>query len=75
MEQLLSTKILAAETGFRSQTFDKWRCARPPRGPKYIRLGGRIRYRREDVDAWLASRTVDPAQVKPTKRRRRAVSA
>ncbi|MBI5443606.1 MAG: DNA-binding protein [Deltaproteobacteria bacterium] len=25
------------------------------KGPKYIKLNGRIRYRRVDLDAWLAS--------------------
>jgi excisionase family DNA binding protein len=29
-------------------------------GPKFIRLGRSIRYRREDVIAWLDSRVVDP---------------
>jgi excisionase family DNA binding protein len=31
-------------------------------GPKYIRLGRGIRYRREDVFAWLDQRVVDPAR-------------
>jgi len=32
-------------------------------GPKFIRLGRSIRYRREDVLAWLDARVVDPAGV------------
>lgn len=31
-------------------------------GPKFIRLGRTIRYRREDVLAWLADRVIDPAR-------------
>lgn len=28
-------------------------------GPAYLRLGRAIRYRRDDLDAWLAERRVD----------------
>jgi len=31
-------------------------------GPAYLRLGRTIRYRREDLDAWLAAHRVDRAQ-------------
>lgn len=31
-------------------------------GPRFIRLGRSIRYRREDVLAWLDERVVDPAR-------------
>lgn len=36
----------------------RWRNAR--RGPPWVRAGGRILYRREDLDAWLTRQTVEP---------------
>lgn len=27
-------------------------------GPRYAKLGGAVRYRREDLDAWIAGRIV-----------------
>lgn len=27
-------------------------------GPRYAKLGGAVRYRREDLDAWIAGRLV-----------------
>ena len=35
--------------------------AKRGKGPRFLRLGRTIRYRRDDVVAWLAARTVDPA--------------
>jgi hypothetical protein len=34
-------------------------------GPAYLRLGRTIRYRRDDLDAWLAARRVDRATPHP----------
>lgn len=33
----------------------RWRLFR--KGPKYLKIGSAVRYRREDVDAWLNSNT------------------
>jgi hypothetical protein len=30
-------------------------------GPKFIRVGGRIKYRREDLASWIEQRCVEPA--------------
>jgi predicted DNA-binding transcriptional regulator AlpA len=38
------------------RTLEDWRYRRT--GPPYMRVGGQIRYRRADVDAWLATQTV-----------------
>jgi predicted DNA-binding transcriptional regulator AlpA len=32
------------------------RCYRPDLGPKFLKLGRAVRYRIEDLDAWLESR-------------------
>ena len=48
------TPIEAAEfLGFHEITLCQWR--RQGRGPVWMRLGNRIRYRREDLDTWLES--------------------
>jgi hypothetical protein len=30
-------------------------------GPPYLKIGAAIRYRRDDLEAWLAERRVDPS--------------
>ena len=46
-------------------------------GPRYVRFGGLVRYRRADLVAWLDSQTVDPTtEPRPGKRiTRRPVAA
>jgi hypothetical protein len=39
------------------QTLAKWRCAKL--GPCYYRINGRIRYRKEDIDDFVARGRVD----------------
>lgn len=66
MQQLLETAGLlsnaqAAEyLGIAPITLSIWRCKKSYRIP-YTKVGGRIRYRKDDLDAWLASRTVGGA--------------
>lgn len=44
------------------KTLTNWRHL--GRGPRYLKLeGGQVRYRRSDVDAWLASSEHDPRAV------------
>lgn len=37
-------------------TLEKWRGT--SRGPAYVRVGRLVRYRRDDVDAWIAENRV-----------------
>jgi predicted DNA-binding transcriptional regulator AlpA len=57
-EQLLdpiqTTNFLALRT---PRTLELWRWKRT--GPPYILVGRRVRYRRSDLEAWLAKRRVD----------------
>lgn len=39
---------------------DKNRHGLPP-GPRFIRLGRAVRYRKSDIHDWIAAQTVDPA--------------
>jgi excisionase family DNA binding protein len=40
----------------------RWRLLR--QGPRFLKLGSSVRYRREDVDAWLASRPTGGTDVR-----------
>jgi excisionase family DNA binding protein len=52
---LLSTQNLAAYLQVPVKTVYRWRSC--GEGPPGIRVGRHIRYRVEDVEAWLGSRT------------------
>jgi len=53
---LIDEKRLCADLGISSVTATKWRAR--AEGPPFIKVGRLVRYRRSDVEAWLASRTV-----------------
>jgi hypothetical protein len=58
-DDLLRTDAAAAVCGYRPDTLAEWR--RRGYGPAYVRSeSGGIRYRRADLDAWLAACTVSP---------------
>lgn len=46
--------------GVAVRTLENWRCRRY--GPRYVKIGGSVRYRQSDLDAWLAAQTVDPTR-------------
>ena len=52
----IDEKRLCSDLGISSVTATKWRAK--AEGPPFIKVGRLVRYRRTDVDAWLASRTV-----------------
>ena len=52
---LLTVSELADLLKLKRGTLDRWRAGNI--GPAWIEVGGQFRYRREDVDAWLAERT------------------
>lgn len=54
---LLSTDELAEMLGVPLSTVYGWNYTRT--GPKVIKVGRRCRYRRSDVEAWLASHEVE----------------
>lgn len=55
VEVLLCVDDVAAMTGIARQTLYKWRSDGSRRGPRATIIGRRLRYRREDVEAWLDS--------------------
>lgn len=54
---LLSNAEAAEYLGIAPQTLTIWRCIKRY-NISFIRVGSRIKYRKEDLDAWLISRTI-----------------
>lgn len=52
---LIDEATLAARLGISRSTLQSWRYAK--RGPRYIKLGRLVRYRKLDVDAYLRAQT------------------
>lgn len=58
---LLTPDQVAAALGLSHRTLAAWRSSR--RNPlPYVKVGSRVRYRRQDVAAWLESRTHSNAE-------------
>ncbi|MFF8264075.1 helix-turn-helix transcriptional regulator [Streptomyces virginiae] len=59
-EEFLTPRQVEGEYGFRVQTLAQWRWM--GLGPDYIKQtpgkGGRIKYRRSAIEAWLLAQTV-----------------
>lgn len=52
--ELLTTRQVAESLSLSPRTLDAWRRA-GKRGPAWLRVGSRVRYRKADVTAWLES--------------------
>lgn len=52
--EFFDTKGAAEYLGLSPQTLEKWRCWTSD-GPAYYKIGWLVRYRQEDLDAWLQS--------------------
>lgn len=66
MEAFYSPAELAAELGLSVQTLAHWRTL--GRGPEFVKVGGRVRYRGSAVKRYLDARTFDRTPA-PTARR------
>lgn len=49
---LLTTRQAAEYLNLKAKTLSHWRWAGC--GPRYVKLGGNVRYRQEDLDAYIA---------------------
>lgn len=56
---MLTTQEAAQYLGLAPATLNKWRVYKT--GPRFFKLGRAVRYRRDDLDAYLASHTQFPA--------------
>jgi predicted DNA-binding transcriptional regulator AlpA len=54
IEALLNEHDVARITGLSVASVRRWRFLR--RGPKYLKIGAAVRYRPEEISAWLKSR-------------------
>ena len=54
IETLLNEHDVARVTGMSVASVRRWRLLR--QGPKYLKLNSAVRYRPEDIQAWLESR-------------------
>lgn len=58
-----STEELAELLGVDPSSVRRWRTARPPQGPPFVRVSSRVTmYSSTDVESWLRSRRVDPGR-------------
>lgn len=53
---LLTTPEVADLLQVAEITLRKWRLSGA--GPRFVRCGANVRYRRDDIDQWIAERTV-----------------
>ena len=53
-ETLLTERDVARSLALSVATVRRWRLLR--QGPKYLKIGAAVRYRAEDVSAWVESR-------------------
>lgn len=62
MDEMLTSKQVSELLGVKLNTLQKWRSRGT--GPKYFKFGGSnsaaVRYDREDVERFLAARTMNP---------------
>ena len=54
LETLLNEHDVARITGLSVASVRRWRLLR--QGPKYLKIGSAVRYRREDVALWIETR-------------------
>lgn len=54
IETLLNEHDVARITGLSVASVRRWRLFR--QGPKYLKIGAAVRYKPEDISAWLESR-------------------
>nr|WP_245240413.1 helix-turn-helix domain-containing protein [Streptomyces spiramenti] len=58
-----TTDEVAALLGVDASTLRRWRTSQPVQGPPFVRLTSRVTmYSVPDVQRWLESRRVDPAE-------------
>jgi predicted DNA-binding transcriptional regulator AlpA len=57
-EELVACDKIAKMLGIATQTLANWRSEGC--GPRYLKVGRLVYYRRSDISAWLASQIRDP---------------
>lgn len=62
-EMFVTPEQLAALLCLTTGTLAKWRIT--GRGPRYVKMGSRVRYASADIDAWLAEHAPQRSTVEP----------
>jgi predicted DNA-binding transcriptional regulator AlpA len=57
-EELITSEKAAKALGVKPQTLANWRSEK--QGPRYVKVGRLVYYRRSDICAWLATQIRDP---------------
>jgi len=60
VKQLLNEHEVARTCGISVLTLRKWRSLR--RGPRFLKIGSLVRYRPEDVTAWIDRQAAVPCE-------------
>jgi predicted DNA-binding transcriptional regulator AlpA len=60
LEALLNERDVSRITGLSVASIRRWRLLR--QGPRYLKISSAVRYRAEDVQAWLESRPTGGGQ-------------
>jgi len=60
MSEYLTERELAERYGLRSDTIKRWR--KNGKGPAYHVIGGSVRYRKSDIEAYERARRTEPAE-------------
>ncbi|MBZ5634103.1 MAG: helix-turn-helix domain-containing protein [Acidobacteriia bacterium] len=63
LETLLTEHDVAHITGLSVASIRRWRLLR--QGPRFLKLGASVRYKPEDLNAWLASRPTGGSDNRP----------
>jgi predicted DNA-binding transcriptional regulator AlpA len=64
-QRLLNEREVATSCSISVLTLRKWRSVK--RGPKFIKISTLVRYRPEDVDAWIAEQKAAPGTAQDVK--------
>ena len=65
-KQKLNTEEAATFLGIRPNTLEVWRCKH--KGPRYAKIGSRVLYDVDDLEAFFISRGVDTRDTPPRRR-------
>jgi len=57
IDKLLTHKEAAEKLGIVPATLSVWRSR--DKGPAYFKIGAAVRYRADDIDAWVETRRID----------------
>ncbi len=62
-QRLLNEHEVASSCSISVLTLRKWRSQK--RGPQFVKIGALVRYRPEDVDAWIAEQKAQQDVARP----------